>query len=89
MRKTKIYDKVMPLSPVEELLKTLPSGNTNWPAFGHVWHKLQEAAHYLAGQKYLWLNDDHVRVMAVMATGHEETMKAQLAICYAYGWAKP
>lgn len=75
-------------SPVESLRKTLPQGDANWPSFGHVWSKLQEAAHYLASQRYMRLGDDHIRIMAVMGTGNEELMKGELMRCYSYNWCK-
>lgn len=80
--------KPFQLSPVEIRQAELPKGNGDWPGFAHVWTKLQEASHYLAQGRQTCLSADHVECMAVMGSGHEETMKHQLSIAYAYGWAK-
>lgn len=72
-------------SPVEQLRKELPRGKADWPTFGHVWSNLQTAA-IAMGQSNSRLNDLHVRTMAVMGTGHEETMKAHQLLLRSYGW---
>lgn len=81
-------DYRMPLSPVEKRVAELPKGDGQWPGADHVWKKLQEAAHYLARGKHTRLGADHVETMAVLGTGHEETMKYQLSIAYVHGWTR-
>lgn len=75
-------------SPVEVVRKQMPRGTGQWKGFDHVYGKLQEAAEYLAKGTYTRCNEDHVRVMAAMGSGDEETMKGTLHLCYTYGWAK-
>ncbi len=62
-------------SPVEVLRKTLPKGDGDWPAFGHVWSKLQRISAAMAKDRYTHLSEHHLHVMAAMGTGDEETMK--------------
>jgi hypothetical protein len=81
--------KPMGPSPVEQRQAELPKGDGDWPGAEHVWRKLQEASHYLAKNKHTYLSADHVECMAAMGSGHEETMKHQLSIAYAYSWATP
>jgi hypothetical protein len=76
--------------PVEKLRKSLPQKDHDWPGHAYVWNKLQEAAHFLALNKnrYLYLSDDHVEIMAVMGTGNEELMKYQLLLARDRGWVQ-
>lgn len=78
--------KVAIESPVEKERKTLPRGDGNWPGYDRVWSRLQDAAHNLAANRAAWLSDDHIHTMAVLGSGHEETMKAWMHICIQYGW---
>jgi len=80
------YRDIMQDSPVEELRKTLPRGNAQWPAFGDVWSNLQRAAIAMSLSRQHYLSDLHVRTMAVMGTGHEEAMKAHQLLLRSYGW---
>jgi hypothetical protein len=77
-------------NPTEKLRKTLPKGNGDWPGYNYVWNKLQEAAHFLALNKnrYLYLSNDHVEIMAVMGTGNEELMKGKMLFARDMGWIK-
>lgn len=72
-------------SPVEQLRKRLPRGKGDWPTFGIVYSNLARAAEAM-GLSGIRGNEFHVRTMAVMATGHEETMKSHLAFVRSYGW---
>jgi hypothetical protein len=73
-------------NPVEQLRKSLPKGNANWPSFNSVYTRLQQAACHLSKQRYKWLSDDHLYTMAVMGTCNEELMKGWLLNCIQYGW---
>ena len=65
-------------SPVDHVRKTLPKGNAQWKGFDVVYTRLQNAAHKMAQQKYMRCSDEHVTLMAIMGSGHEETMKAEM-----------
>ncbi len=65
-------------SPVDTVRKTLPKGDGNWPGYDVVCARLQAAAHKIAQERYLYLSDEHVTLMAIMGCGHEETMKAEV-----------
>ena len=80
--------KLMPLSPVDVILKELPKGDCNWPGYDHVKAKLQQACAYFASSKQSHLNDDHVHLMAVLGCGDQETMKFELGKAKCYGWCQ-
>jgi len=65
-------------SPVDHIRKQLPRGNGDWPGFDVVYYRLKCAAHKMAGEPHMCLSDEHVRLMAIMGCGHEETMKAEM-----------
>ncbi len=65
-------------SPVDHVRKQLPRGDGQWTGFDAVYMKLQEAAHRMAQEKYMLCSDEHVTLMAIMGSGHEETMKAEM-----------
>ena len=83
----KDYTSMLTPSPVEEVSKTLPQGNGDFPGSDVVWARLNVAAHYLALSAYLGF--DHVKTMAVMGCGHEEIMKYWVSVCMANGWVHP
>lgn len=85
--------KIPQPSPTEKILKDLPKGDCNWPGYDHVRTKLAQACEYLSHNNTghrasTWLGGDHVRLMAVLGCGHEETMKYELARALTYGWCK-
>lgn len=65
-------------SPVDHIRKQLPRGNGDWPGFDVVYYRLKCAAHKMADEPHMYLSDEHVRLMAIMGCGHEETMKAEM-----------
>ena len=65
-------------SPVDHIRKQLPRGNGDWPGFDVVYYRLKCAAHKMANEPYMHLGDEHVRLMAIIGCGHEETMKAEM-----------
>jgi hypothetical protein len=73
-------------SPVETLRKQLPHGNGKWPGWEQVYWNLSLAADAMGMSPHAKGRDLHVRTMAVMGTGHEETMKAHQLILRSYGW---
>ena len=73
-------------SPVVEYAKSLPRGDGKWPGYAKVYQRLSRAAVYLSQGKYIYLSDDHVKTMAIMGCGHQETMKSWALICLQYGW---
>ena len=73
-------------SPSDLLRKSLPKGDANWTGFPAVWSNLQKAAIAMGLSNTSRLSDFHIRTMAVMGTGHEETMKAHLHLIRQYGW---
>jgi len=66
-------------SPVEERRKELPRGDANWAGFPYVYKCISMACEKMAMNPYLHLSDEHVNAMAVLACGHEETMKYELS----------
>jgi len=75
-RRTGLND-AMPDSPVERVRKSLPRGDGRWPGFDHVYLKIAAACEHMA-QTVLRLSDEHVTAMAILGSGHEETMKAEM-----------
>lgn len=73
-------------SPVEKARKDGPCGDGNWPGFGAVWSKIQEACHKMARTKHVYLSDDHVQTMGDLGSGHEERMKYRLHWLRTYNW---
>jgi hypothetical protein len=71
--------------PVEQERKTLPRGSGDWPGFDHVYEQLQRACFRLASSSTTRCGDDHVHLMAVLGSGHEETMKAEMAVARSRG----
>ena len=73
-------------SPVELRRKELPQGNADWPGYDRCLERLQAAARHLAKNPYTRLGQDHVDIMAVIGTGHEETIKYYVHLAYQYNW---
>ena len=65
-------------SPVDHIRNQLPRGDGEWSGFDVVYNRLQRAAHEMASELHVYLSDEHVRLMAIMGCGHEETMKAEM-----------
>jgi hypothetical protein len=65
-------------SPVDHARKQLLRGDGEWPGFDVVYYRLKCAAHKMAEEPHMLLSDEHVRLMAIMGCGHEETMKAEM-----------
>jgi len=72
-------------SPVETERKQLPRGTGQWSGWDSVYKRLSTACNKM-GLGKARLSDLHVETMAVMGTGHEETMKSQLWKLRLYGW---
>ena len=73
----KVLNDAMPLSPTEQVRKNLPRGDGAWPGFDYVYGQLYAACDAMA-KSSLHLSDEHIRAMAVLGCGHEETMKAEM-----------
>jgi hypothetical protein len=74
-------------NPIEQLRKELPRGAGDWPGEAIVYRRLAHIAEQMGRNRYQHLSDLHIKTMAVMGTGHEETMKAHLhLLVFAYGW---
>ena len=73
-------------SPVEARRKELPRGDANWPGYDRCYERLKSAAKHLANNENTRLHQDHIDVMAAMASGHEETMKYFVHLAYQYNW---
>ncbi len=84
---TRNYKTVTP-SPTETRRLELPQGNADWPGYAVVYDRLQQAAYNLASNKSTYLSNDHIETMAVLGTGHEETMKYWFHVCLNNGWVK-
>ncbi len=65
-------------SPVVAVMKTLPRGNGDWPGYSYVYSQISKACDYMMNSAHIGLTDEHVRTMAILGCGHEETMKAEL-----------
>lgn len=65
-------------TPIEIEARSLPRGAGDWPGYESVYGKLQMAAERMRDQKYWHLASEHIRLMAIIGCGHEETMKAEL-----------
>lgn len=74
-------------SPVEALRKELPRGNGAWPGFSEVYTKMSDACLAMGLATYP-RQELHVRSMAILGCGHEETMKYHLGLLRIYGWIK-
>lgn len=74
-------------SLTEKRRKELPRGEwIDCRASAAVYRKLSHSATKMGMDKYMRLSDLHVETMAVMGTGHEETMKNHLHLLRMYGW---
>lgn len=73
-------------SPVEILRKSLPRGNGQWPGFDHVYRNLAVAAEAMGKNRQTRGGEFHVKTMAVLGSGHEETMKTHQLLLRFYGW---
>lgn len=83
----KLYTIRMNLeSPVETERKTLPRGDGQWPGFARVYQTISGACDRM-GQSASRLNEEHVRAMAILGCGHEETMKYEQMRLRSRGWA--
>lgn len=63
-------------SPVEERRKQLPRGDGNWKGYDVVYANISKACEKMGLSKHMRLSYLHVEAMAVLGSGHEETMKA-------------
>ena len=72
-------------SPTEQLRKQLPRGNWSGPVAELVYRRLANIADQMSRSNN-YLSDWHVETMAVMGTGHEETMKGHLGLLTSSGW---
>lgn len=79
-------------SPVEQKRKELSRNYPPTPNFGgtrqayYVFSQLQQAAEAMARTPYVRLSDEHVELMAIMGTGNEELMKAEMWRCRSRGF---
>jgi len=71
------YPTIPQDSPVEVIRKQLPRGTGDWPGYDVVYRKLYDACMRMAQTQYVYLSDEHVRAMAILGCGDEETMKAE------------
>ncbi len=76
----------MPDSPVEQIRKTLPQGDGNWPGSEKVYSNIQKACHAMARSNDTYLSEEHINAMAILGCGHEETMKAEQMRLRDRGW---
>ena len=81
---SRFFNHLVGESPVDQVRKQLPHGDGNWPGFDHVWSKLQSAAFKLSDIANQ--SDDHIRTMAVLGCGDEETMKYWMGVCITNKW---
>ena len=72
--------------PIETRRKELPRGDGSWEGFDACYRRLQFAAKHLALNPYTRLGQDHIDIMAVLGSGHEETMKYYVHLAYTYNW---
>lgn len=61
---------------VNSIRRSLPNGNWDWPGADSVCARLQAIAHRLAFNGIL--SSLHIKTMAVLGCGHEETCKGHL-----------
>lgn len=62
-------------SPVEAIRKTLPRGKGDWAGYAKVYANISTACERMARGKYMRCSPEHERTMAILGSGHEETMK--------------
>jgi hypothetical protein len=67
-------------SPVEKLRKTLPRGDASWSGYAEVYIALARIADKYGADPKMHGYGLHITTMAVMGTGHEETMRKHLAL---------
>lgn len=65
-------------SPVEQRRKELPRGNGGWRGYSYVYGRIQAACEAMGRTRYVALSEEHVNAMAVLGSGHEETMKYEM-----------
>lgn len=73
----KLANRAADHSPVTIAWQSLPHGDGQWQGYGHIYSRLSLACENMAKSKTLYLSDEHVQCMAILGTGHEETMKAE------------
>lgn len=76
-----------PDSPVETLRKELPQGNGDFPGYSRCYAIIRAVCQRLS-ESNLHLSDEHVRAMAILGCGHEETMKAEMMRLIYRGYAR-
>lgn len=74
-------------SPVETIRKELPRGKGDFPGYSRCYTIISAACQRLA-ESNLYLSDEHVRAMAILGCGHEETMKAEMMRLMHRGFAR-
>ena len=75
-------------SPVEMRRKELPRGDGQWAGFDHVYSLISSACEKMAIGNHTWLSELHIDCMAILGSGHEETMKYHVQWLRMYGWIK-
>ena len=88
MKRNNSSSRILSLSPVEEMRRTMPRGNGDWHGYSKVYSRLQAAAYHLAADEYTRCGEDHVAIMAAMGSGDEETMKHYAGLALTYGWCQ-
>lgn len=73
-------------SPSEALRKKLPRGDGNWPGYSTVYRNIAAGCEAMARDKYVYLSYEHINAMAVLGSGHEETMKYEQMRMRNRGW---
>lgn len=63
---------------VQEQRELLPRGDGQWAGFSYVYQKINKASEKMGASPRHHLSGDHIKTMAVLGCGHEETMKAHL-----------
>lgn len=86
MKWDKPTNYVMPDSPVEQRRKELPRGDCKWAAYDHVYANISKACGKMGLDKHAHLSGLHIEAMAVLGSGHEETMKAMQMRLRDEGW---
>lgn len=62
-------------SPVERRRKELPRSNGDWKGYAQVYARIAAGCEAMARARYVHLSDEHVNAMAILGSGHEESMK--------------
>lgn len=73
-------------STTEARRKELPRGDGDWPGYAQVYRNIAAGCEKMARTRHVYLSYEHINAMAVLGSGHEETMKYEQMRMRMRGW---